>query len=82
MKKKFQVDRFEGEIAVLYDGEEEYVNVLRGHFGFELHDGDILEVTFEGGVPISAVFLAEETEATRQKIRILMEKLKKKKRRE
>lgn len=80
MKKKFQVDRFEGEIAVLFDSEETYCEVSRGHFGIELHEGDILEVTFENDLPVSAVFLAEETEETRKKIRALMEKLKKKKR--
>ena len=79
MKKKLQVDRFEGDIAVLFDMEKNLYDVPKDLFGFELHEGDYLEVTFENGVPVSAVFLAEETEAARQKIRALMAKMRRKK---
>lgn len=79
MKKKLQVDRFEGEIAVLFDMEKNLYDVPKDIFGFELHGGDYLEVTFENEAPVSAVFLAEETEAARQKIRALMAKMRRKK---
>ncbi|MBE6666296.1 MAG: DUF3006 domain-containing protein [Ruminococcaceae bacterium] len=79
MKKKLQTDRFEGDIAVLFDMEKNLYDVPKDLFGFELHEGDYLEVTFENGVPVSAVFLAEETEAARQKIRALMAKMRRKK---
>ena len=79
MKKKLQVDRFEGEIAVLFDMDYRLYNVPKDVFGFELHEGDYLEATFENDAPVSAVFLAEETEAARQKIKALMAKMRKKK---
>jgi len=80
MKQKLQVDRFEGDIAVIYNMDEKVkYDVPRDLFGFRLHEGDYLDVTFENGVPVSAVFLAEETEAARQKIRALMAKMRKKK---
>ena len=79
MKKKLQVDRFEENLAVLFDMEKNIYNVPKDLFGFELNEGDYLDVTFENGVPASAVFLAEETEEARQKIRALMEKLRRKK---
>ena len=78
MKKKLQVDRFEGDLAVLFNREGEVYDVPKDCFGFALHEGDYLEVTLEDGVPVSAVFLAEETEAARQKIRALMAKMRKK----
>ena len=76
--KKMQVDRFEGDIAVLLDEEKNIYDISKDQFGFELHEGDLLEVVFEGGVPVSARFLAEETEALHQRIQALMEKLKRK----
>jgi hypothetical protein len=79
MKKKLQVDRFESGLAVLFDMEKNLYNVPKDVFGFTLHEGDYLEVTFENGVPASAVFLAEETEAARLRIRALMAKMRKKK---
>ena len=79
MKKKLQVDRFEGEIAVLFDMDYRLYNVPKDVFGFELHAGDYLDVTFENDVTATAVFLAEETEAARQKIKALMAKMRKKK---
>ena len=79
MKKKLQVDRFEGDLAVLFDMDYRLYNVPKDIFGFELHAGDYLDVTFENDVPTSAVFLAEETEAARQRIKALMAKMRKKK---
>ena len=79
MKKKLQVDRFEENLAVLFDMEKNIYNVPKDLFGFELHEGDYLDVAFENDAPASAVFLAEETEEARQKVRALMEKLRRKK---
>ena len=78
MKKKLQVDRFEEGLAVLFDMEKNIYNVPKNLFGFELHEGDYLDVTFESGMPVSAVFLSEETEAARQKIRALIAKMRRK----
>ena len=80
MKKKMQVDRFEGEVAVLFDIEKKIYDVPKTVFGFELHEGDLLEVEFsEDGKPLSAVFLVEETETLRRRARELRESLRKKK---
>ncbi len=76
--KQMQVDRFEEGFAVLVDDEEKTYDVPRGLFGFELHAGDVLEVEMEEGRPVSARFLAEETESRRALARALMQKLKKK----
>ena len=78
MTKKMQVDRFEEGFAVLADDDETIYNVPREAFGFELHEGDILEVEFAGNAPVSARFLAEETAAAKERIAALMKKLKKK----
>ena len=79
MKKKLQVDRFEGNLAVLLDREDHIYNIPKDLFGFELHEGDYLETEMENNMPVSAVFLAEETLAARQKIHILMKKMRRKK---
>ena len=76
--KKLQVDRFEGDIAVLFDQDKKIYDVPKTQFGFELHEGDLLEVVFEGDKPIAARFLSEETEAQRRRVRELMAKLKRK----
>ncbi len=77
--KKMQVDRFEENLAVLMDENEEVFVVLRDAFGFELHEGDHLEVEFSGEKPVSAKYLAEETEASKKRVHALMERLKNKK---
>ncbi len=76
--KKLQVDRFEGEIAVLFDAEKNVYDVPKDAFGFALHEGDILEVEFSDGKPCSAKFLEEETKAMQARVRELMKKLKRK----
>ena len=79
MKKKLQVDRFEGNVAVLFDMEKNIYNVPKETFGFVLHEGDYLEAVFENGIPVSAVFLAQETEEEYRKISALMAKMRRKK---
>lgn len=76
--KKLQVDRFEGEIAVLFDAEKNVYDVPKDAFGFDLHEGDILEVEFSDGKPCAAKFLEEETKAMQARVRELMKKLKRK----
>lgn len=76
--KKLQVDRFEGEIAVLFDENKNIYDIHKDLFGFTLHEGDLLNVTFDEGKPVSAVFLADETQAMRNRIQALKAKLKKK----
>ena len=78
MTKKMQVDRFEEGFAVLVDDDETIYNVPREAFGFELHEGDILEVELAGNATVSARFLTEETAAAKERIAALMKKLKKK----
>lgn len=73
-----QVDRFEEGFAVLVDDDETIYNVPREAFGFELHEGDILEVELAGNATVSARFLTEETAAAKERIAALMKKLKKK----
>ena len=80
MKQKLQIDRIEGTLAVMTeDGEEETLNIPAEFFGADAKEGNIFDVVFEDGKPVSAVFLKEETEAVRERIRALMAKLKKKK---
>lgn len=78
--KKMQIDRFEGDFAVLADDEMKTIDIPKSFFAFEVHEGDILEMEFEGDKPISAKFLVEETEAAKARVKTLMERLKKKKR--
>ncbi len=77
--KILQVDRFEGDIAVLFDREKNIYDVKKDVFGFELHEGDLLNVTFADGKPIAAEFLAEETEGLRKRAAELREKRRRKK---
>ena len=79
MKKELQVDRFEGNIAVLIGEDKSIYDVDKEIFGFELHEGDLLEAEMENDTPVSAVFLAEKTAALREEIRVLMAKLRRKK---
>ena len=80
MIKKLQIDRIEGRLAVMTDDDnEEYYHIPAAFFGENAAEGNIFEVVFEDGKPVSAIFLKEETEAVREKIRALMAKLKKKK---
>ena len=77
--KKMQIDRFEGDFAVLVDEDMKMMDVPRAFFSFEVHEGDIFEIEFDENIPISAKFLQEETEAAKVRVRSLMERLKKKK---
>lgn len=77
--KKMQVDRFEEGFAVLVGIQsKEICDVPKDLFGFVLHEGDILNVVFDGDKPVSAEFLAEETEAVKKRIRELMQKRRRK----
>ena len=79
MTVKMQIDRIEGKLAVLVDDDENIYNIPKGFFGEDAKEGNIFEITFEDGKPVSAVFLAEETERVRRRIKELMAKLRKKK---
>ncbi len=79
MMKKMQLDRFEEHFAVLADDNMNILNIPKDFFPFEVHEGDILEIEFEEETPISARFLAEETETAKARTKALMERLKKKK---
>lgn len=76
--KKLQVDRFEEDFAVLVDDDDMPIDVLRDLFGFELHEGDILAVEFDGDTPVSAVFLEEETLAVKARVEALRRRLREK----
>ena len=79
MTVKMQIDRIEGKLAVLVDDDENIYNIPKDFFGEDGKEGNIFEITFEDGKPVSAVFLAEETERVRRRIKELMAKLRKKK---
>ena len=79
MTVKMQIDRIEGKLAVLVDDDENIYNIPKDFFGGDGKEGNIFEITFEDGKPVSAVFLAEETERVRRRIKELMAKLRKKK---
>ena len=79
MTVKMQADRMEGKLVVLIDDDENIYNIPKSFFGEELKDGNIYEIDFEDGKPVRYVFLEEETERIRRRIRELMEKLRKKK---
>ena len=79
MTIKMQIDRIEGKFAVLIDDDENIRNIPKEFFGEDGKEGNIFEITFEDGKPVSAVFLAEETERVRRRIKELMAKLRKKK---
>ena len=78
MIKKLQIDRIEGNFAVMTDDDEGICNIPSDFFGENAVEGNIFEVVFENGKPVSAVFLAEETERVRRRIKELMAKLRKK----
>ena len=77
--KKMQIDRFEGDFAVLADEDMKTMDIPKAFFAHEVHEGDIFEIEFDGETPVSVKFLAEETEAAKARVRSLMERLKKKK---
>ena len=77
--KILQVDRFEGNIAVLFDREKNIYDVPKDIFGFELHEGDLLDVSFSEGKPHTAIFLAEETERLKKRAEQLRERCRRKK---
>ena len=79
MTIKMQIDRIEGKLAVLVDDDENIYNIPKGFFGEDLREGNIFEIEFEDGKPVRYVFLEEETEAVRRRIKELMAKLRKKK---
>ena len=75
--KKLQIDRIEGKLAVLTDDDETILHIPKDFFGQEMQEGNLYEIVFENGKPVRATFLADETEAVREKIRLLMAKLRK-----
>jgi hypothetical protein len=75
--KKLQIDRIEGKLAVLTDDDENILHIPKDFFGQEMKEGNLYEIVFEDGKPLRATFLADETEAVREKIRLLMAKLRK-----
>ncbi len=79
MIKKLQIDRLEGGFAVMTDDGDNICNIPAAFFGENAVEGNIFEVILEDGKPVRATFLAEETEAVRQKIRALMAKMRKNK---
>ncbi len=79
MTVKMQIDRIEGKLAVLVDDDENICNIPKGFFGEDLGEGNIYEIEFEDGKPVRYIFLEEETEAVRRRIKELMAKLRKKK---
>ena len=78
MTMKMQIDRIEGKLAVLIDDDENIRNIPKEFFGEDLREGNIFEIEFEDGKPVRYIFLEEETEAVRRRIKELMAKLKKK----
>jgi hypothetical protein len=79
MMKKMQVDRFEEQLAVLADDDMKILNIPKEFFPFEIHEGDIFEIEFDGDVPVAARFLAEETETAKARTRALLNKIRSKK---
>ena len=79
MTVKIQVDRIEGNVVVLLDGDKNIYDIPKGFFAQEPNEGDIFEVDFEDGKPVRSLFLEEETEAVKRRIRELMAKMRKKK---
>ena len=79
MTKKLQIDRIEGTLAVMTDEDGGIYDIPAAFFGENAVEGNIFEVVYEDGEPARATFLAEETAEIREKIRVLMEKLRKKK---
>ena len=78
MIKKLQIDRIEGNLAVMTDDDEGICNIPSDFFGENAVEGNIFEVVFEDGNPVDYRFLAEETESVRRRIKELMAKLRKK----
>ncbi|KIY23864.1 MULTISPECIES: DUF3006 domain-containing protein [Mesobacillus] len=78
---KYTLDRFEKEMAVLLFREDETTEVLIGKESLpsSAEEGDILFVEFNEDDSVQEVKLLEdETEAARQKVEDLLNKLKKK----
>lgn len=76
--KKYTVDRFEGDVAVLLEKGNEAVqkDVPKRHFPDNISEGDIVEETDKGQLHYR--ILKEETTHARDKAKDLIEKLKKK----
>ena len=79
MTVKMQIDRMEGKLAVLLDDDENIYNIPKAFFCEDAKEGNIFEITFEDGKPVRYIFLEEETERVRRRIKELMAKLRKKK---
>ncbi len=74
--KKMQIDRFVEELAVLIWDGEKALNIPRAAFPFEVNEGDIIELEWDGVSLSHARLLIEETEAAKAHAKSLMERLK------
>lgn len=78
MPKKYTVDRFEGDLAVLLlrNGETVQKDVPREQLPDDVQEGDILEVQFSAdGKVLDVKVLTEETESARKKAEDLLQKI-------
>lgn len=76
--KKYTVDRFEGDKAVLLLRADEsiHIDVERNQLPANLKAGDIVEVDFDSdNNVVDAKVLKEETEAARKKASELLQKI-------
>jgi len=79
--KKYTVDRFEGEFAVLLLSSDESVqkDVPKDQLPNDVKEGDIIEVSFNvDGTVKEAMIKREETISRKEKAQSLLEKLKSK----
>lgn len=76
---KYVLDRFEGDTAVFLKHPEETEQILikRHEFDVSLTEGDLVQIT-KGEKRYKIVVLEEETKAKRERIKKLMEQLRKK----
>lgn len=79
LRVKYVLDRFEGDTAVFLKqpGEEETLLIKRLDIDIPLKEGDIVQITSKGE-RYKIDFLAGETRAKRERIKKLMEQLRRK----
>ncbi|MDQ0299617.1 hypothetical protein J2S78_002037 [Salibacterium salarium] len=80
--KKYTVDRFEGELAVLLLSDDETIqkDVPRDQLPGGLKEGDVLEIQFKEDNKVEKAVVKEiETESKKEIAKLLLEKLKNKK---
>lgn len=75
---KVNVDRAEEGFFVCITDDGDVINIPKEDFPFEVHECDVLDITLSDGRLTEARFLADETEAQKQRAKSVMDRLRSK----